>query len=83
MRVTVTETIEHSAEITREMIEEYMLSDGWECATSAPAWIMLRRDGKDMMLGRWPFDITRNVHKIAEHQSRKPHEVLYDIARMK
>ena len=78
MRVTVTETIEHSADITAEMVEAYLARHGWDRTGNgwskgyrAVGWPGGRRDA---------FAVRLVIRAIAALEDRVPDEVLADIA---
>ncbi len=83
MRVTVIETIEHSAEITPEMVVAFALRNGWKIDVKSGNSIDIDRgDGSaDMTIWNSGAFLHYRVVDIATSLGRKPHEVLYDIAR--
>ena len=83
MIVTVQETIEHSADITAEMVEAYMRRHKWRHGFAddglTPLWIR----GKKAVFRPTPFgNVTTKlvIEDMAKQLGRKPHEVLADIA---
>lgn len=86
MKVTVTETIEHSADITPEMIEAYLRSKGWCLDYASSTGRQWFRSPRDFVVcveyGEWsPVLVTDAIRVIGLDEDRKPHEVLRDIAR--
>ena len=84
MRVVVTETIEHSADITAEMVEAYLKRRRWRRTMSddgkTPGWIKGRRKAIASVGWRSAHVLGWAISLLATHEGRKPHEVLADIA---
>ena len=82
MKVTVTETIEHSADITAAMIIAYALRHGWFIVRECPVAVDLGAVEPEDFIVVWRngAELGKRVAWLARHEHRKPHEVLADIA---
>ena len=87
MKVTVTETVEHSADITPEMIEAYIKRNGWVVCYDGPlttSWnqgsgtytLTLDKNQGDTET----CDLRRALETISWQEARQPHFVLAEIA---
>jgi len=86
MIVTVQETIEHSRDITAEMVEAYIVKRRWRLDYESQQYrwydmpdtaaIPIPRSDKC----RIDAVVQNILATIAKHEHRKPHEVLADIA---
>ena len=86
MKVTVQETIEHSRDITAEMVVAYALRHGWNEEWVGQSTASYRRSGAWAIVVPLPnrilgdYRLETSVMTIARATGRKPHEVLADIA---
>lgn len=82
MIVTVQETIEHSADITAEMVVAYAMRHGWTVVRECPMAVDLGAvDPEDfLVIWRNGAELPKRVEWLASHENRKPHLVLADIA---
>lgn len=83
MKVTVTETIEHSADITAAMVVAYALRHGWTVGCTTERGVTIDRvDDADASLVIWNSGafLSNRIGDLAMVIGRKPHEVLADIA---
>lgn len=87
MKVTVTETIEHSADITAEMVRQYFTRKGavvivrrandWEAIGYGAVGNYVFVDCGEFVSERAAAKI---IERIALLENRKPHDVLADVA---
>ena len=86
MNVTVQETIEHSADITAEMVEAYIVKQGWAYHETSQLYRWYNRaDSPTVAIPiaettPWLGGLKSTITFIARYVERKPHEVLVDIA---
>lgn len=85
MKITVVETIEHSADITAQLVEAYLGRHRWPIRSEGRGWVLLRSPNeRAVYLSRYAardYEIHDAIAKIAAEEQRQLHEVLYDIAR--
>jgi hypothetical protein len=83
VKVTVIEQVEHSADITAEMLKAYLVRRGWALDYSTDIGRWYDKDGLCVwvpMTGAWhPVIATDAIRVVSVAENRKPHEVLADI----
>lgn len=86
MIVTVQETIDHSRDITAEMVEAYIVKQGWAYHETSLLYRWYNRaDSPTVAIPiaettPWLGSLTSTIAFIAWYVERKPHLVLADIA---